>query len=66
MRQHVAFDVSKPSNEAMIVDEAGRCPCQRKARTDPAVMAAFVHKRGEDVVLAGFETGRTRSGSIVR
>lgn len=42
MRQYVAFDVSKQTSEAVIVDAAGTCLVRRQVKTDPLVMAAFV------------------------
>ena len=42
VQQYVAFDVSKQSSEAMIVDEAGNRLVSRKVRSDPSAMAAFV------------------------
>ncbi len=57
MRQYVAFDVSKQSSEAVIVDEAGNRLVSRKIRTDPLAMAAFVEKYGENVASVGFEAG---------
>lgn len=57
MQQYVAFDVSKQTSEAVIVDAAGTCLVQRKVKTDPLAMAAFVAKHGESVALVGFEAG---------
>ena len=57
MQQYVAFDVSKQSSEAVIVDEAGNRLVSRKVATDPLAMAAFVAKYGENVVSVGFEVG---------
>ena len=57
MQRRVAFDVSKQSSEAVIVDETGNRLVSRKVATDPAAMAAFVQKYGENVVSVGFEAG---------
>jgi len=57
VRQYVAFDVSKQSSEAVIVDATGTCLVRRKVATDPLAMAAFVRKHGANVVLVGFEAG---------
>lgn len=57
MQQYVAFDVSKQSSEAVIVDAAGNRLVSRKMATDPATMAAFVATYGENVALVGFEAG---------
>jgi len=57
MQQYVAFDVSKQSSEAVIVDAAGNRLVSRKVATDPVAMAAFVAKHGANVVSVGFEAG---------
>lgn len=57
MQQYVAFDVSKQSSEAVIVDETGKRLVSRKVPTDPSSMAAFVAKHGVNVVSVGFEAG---------
>ena len=57
MQRRVAFDVSKPSSEAVIVDAAGNRLVSRKVATEPLAMAAFVQKYGENVVSVGFEAG---------
>jgi O-antigen ligase len=57
VQQYVAFDVSKQSSEAVIVDEAGKRLVSRKVATDPSAMAAFVAKHGANVVSVGFEAG---------
>ena len=57
MQQYVAFDVSKQSSEAVIVDGAGNRLVSRKVPTDPLAMAAFVAKHGVNVVSVGFEAG---------
>jgi transposase len=57
VQQYVAFDVSKQSSEAVIVDEAGNRLVSRKVATDPLAMAAFVAKHGTNVALVGFEAG---------
>ena len=61
MQQYVAFDVSKQSSEAVIVDAAGRRLVSRKVATDPVAMAAFVARHGRNVVAVGFEAGRSAS-----
>ncbi len=57
MQQYVAFDVSKQTSEAVIVDATGRCLVSRKVATDPLAMAAFVSNYGTNVALVGFEAG---------
>jgi transposase len=57
VQQYVAFDVSKQTSEAVIVDEAGNRLVSRKVATDPAALAAFVEKYGANVALVGFEAG---------
>ena len=57
MPQYVAFDVSKQSSEAVIVDAAGNRLVSRKLPTDPLAMAAFVAKHGVNVVSVGFAAG---------
>jgi transposase len=57
VQQYVAFDVSKQSSEAVIVDAAGNRLVCRKVATDPLAMAAFVATYGENVALVGFEAG---------
>jgi transposase len=57
VQQYVAFDVSKQSSEAVIVDESGKRLVSCKVATDPLSMAAFVAKYGENVVSVGFEVG---------
>lgn len=57
MQQYVAFDVSKQSSEAVIVDAAGNRLVSRKVATDPLAMAAFVTTYGTNVALVGFEAG---------
>lgn len=57
MQRYVAFDVSKQSSAAVIVDAAGNRLLSRKVPTDPSAMAAFVAKHGTNVVSVGFEAG---------
>ena len=57
MQQDVAFDGSKQSSEAVIVDAAGNRLVSRKVATVPSALAAFVATYGEDVALVGFAAG---------
>ena len=57
MDRHVAFDVSKPTSERVIVDEAGHQLASRKPATDSSAMAVFVTKDGANVASAGIEEG---------
>jgi len=57
VQQYVAFDVSKQSSEAVIVDVAGNRLMSRQVATDPSAMIAFVATYGRNVALVGFEAG---------
>jgi transposase len=61
MKQYVGLDVSQRETSVCVVNEAGQCIFEGKAKSDPGALAELLRKRAPNAERIGFETGAMSS-----